>query len=85
MTSITNPINDYIAINIDVSNPLEKNQTTSCAKIAALKTASYLTEPICKVREYYYSLYTLSQSCVTTLQKVLRVVILVLGIAIYAL
>ncbi len=33
------------------------------AKIAALKIASYLTEPICKVREYFYTFYILNETC----------------------
>lgn len=55
------------------------------AKIAALKVASYLTEPICKVREYFYTFYILNETCQTTAQKVMKVAFLTLGITVFAL
>lgn len=54
-------------------------------KFECLKAASCLTDPICKVREYYYSLYTLDETCVSTLQKVSKAALLIFGIAVYAL
>jgi hypothetical protein len=54
------------------------------AKIAALKVASYLTEPICKVREYFYTLYILNETCKSTIQKSLRVAFLTLGIVVFS-
>ena len=55
------------------------------AKIIALKAASYLTEPICKVREYYYTFYILDETCKTAAEKAMNAAFLVLGIAAYAL
>ncbi len=55
------------------------------AKIAALKVASYLTEPICKVREYFYTFYILNKTCQNTIQKVIKTVFLVLGIFVFSL
>jgi endonuclease/exonuclease/phosphatase family metal-dependent hydrolase len=52
------------------------------AKITSLKGASYLTDPICKVREYFYSFYILNETCKTTCQKVTKIVFLSLGIAV---
>jgi hypothetical protein len=45
-------------------------------KITALQVASYLTEPVCKVRECFYRFYTLSETCKTTAQKVAQVAVL---------
>ncbi len=50
------------------------SNSSSCettAKIASLKIASYLTEPVCKVREYFYSFYILNETCKNTIQKVI--------------
>jgi hypothetical protein len=55
------------------------------AKIAALKVASCLTEPICKVREYFYTLHILNKTCKSTIQKVIKVAFLVLGIFVFSL
>lgn len=54
-------------------------------KLASLKIASYLTEPICKVREYFYTFYILDKTCQTTAQKVMKKVLLTLGILVCAL
>ncbi len=51
----------------------------TASKIIALKAASYLTDPICKVREYFYTFYTLNEICETTVQKVMQAACLVLG------
>ncbi|HSX04690.1 MAG TPA: endonuclease/exonuclease/phosphatase family protein [Rhabdochlamydiaceae bacterium] len=64
---------------------LEKTHFNTNLKIMALKVASYLTEPACKVREYFYSFYILDQTCQTTAQKTMRIGFLTLGITIYAL
>lgn len=50
------------------------------AKIKALEIASYLNDPVCKVREYFYTFYTLNQTCESTWQKVLKAAYLSLGI-----
>src|SRR5690606_12807095 len=50
-----------------------------------LTIASYLTEPICKVREYFYTLPILNETCRTTAQKVARAASLVLGIVFFSL
>ena len=55
------------------------------SKIIALQAASYLTDPICKVREYFYTFYTLNEICETTAQKVMQAASLALGIVVYAL
>lgn len=54
-------------------------------KIIVLKMASYLNDPICKVREYFYTFYILHETCKTTAQKVMRVTLLTLGIAVFTL
>jgi hypothetical protein len=64
------------------------SNSNSCgthAKIAALKVASYLTEPVCKVREYFYSFYILNETCKDTIQKVMTVTFLTLGIFAFSL
>jgi len=58
--------------------PSSSNGTT--AKVLALKIASYLTEPICKVREYFYTFYILNETCENTAQKVKKSAFLTLGI-----
>ncbi len=55
------------------------------AKMVALKVASYLYEPICKVRECFYTFYILDKTCKETSQKVMRAAALVLGIVAYSL
>ena len=55
------------------------------AKIAALKIASYLTEPICKVREYFYTFYTLNDTYKNTTQKIIKSASLTLGISVFSL
>ncbi len=55
------------------------------AKIAALVVASILTDPVCKVREYFYSFYILDETCKSTVDKVERVITLILGIAVCSL
>lgn len=54
-------------------------------KINVLKVASYLTEPVCKVREYRYTLHILDQTCKKTLEKAMRAAWLVFGMMICAL
>ncbi len=83
MSSITSLMGGSSAVS--VAAPLEDNRSPFSSKVAALTIASYLTEPVCKVREYFYSFYTLSQTCQTTAQKAMRVASLAFGIAIYAL
>src|SRR3989344_6617069 len=56
------------------------NSWSTAAKVTALKIASYLTEPICKVREYLCTFYILNETCKTTAQKVTKSVFLTLGI-----
>jgi len=67
---------------IGLSSKFNSWKTTS--KIITLKIASYLTDPICKVREYFYTFYILDEICKTTAQKVSQVAFLVLGIIIFA-
>lgn len=55
------------------------------AKVITLQAASYLTDPVCKVREYYYSFSIINQTCKTTCEKVLRVFSLTLGIILFVL
>ena len=57
----------------------------TAAHINLLKAASLFTDPICKVREYFYELYTLSEVCKTTTEKVARAASLCLGVAFFAL
>lgn len=64
--------------------PINSEYLTTRAKIAALKIASYFTEPICKVREFYYSFYILDETCKNTAHKAMKVLFLTLGIIIYA-
>lgn len=54
-------------------------------KMGALVAASILTDPLCKVRECFYSFYVLSETCKNTVQKVMRIVLLTLGILFYSL
>jgi exonuclease III len=67
----------------------QKNGMHSAAdhgfKTAVLTIASYLTEPVCKVREYFYGFYTLNKICQTTAQKAIRIAFLALGIVVSAL
>lgn len=55
------------------------------AKIIALKIASYLTDPICKVREYFYSFYILDKICDSTCQKIMKSGLLALGMISFSL
>ena len=50
-----------------------------------LEAASYLTDPICKVREYFYGLSVLNETCKSSLQKIARVAVLILGMIVCAL
>lgn len=54
-------------------------------KIATLKAASYFTDPICKVREYFYTFYILDKICQSTAQKVMQAALLTLGILVCSL
>lgn len=56
----------------------------TAAKIAALKLASFLTEPICKVREYFYTYYILNETSSNTAQKLQKAAFLTLGIFAYS-
>lgn len=51
-------------------------------KIKTLVLASYLNEPFCKVREYFYTFYTLNRTCKTSMEKVIQAVLLTLGIVV---
>lgn len=84
MNSVRGSTVSRTAEDTDAFLPLENIRTTSSSKIAILKIASYLTDPVCKVREYFYSFYTLNQTCRTTEQKARKVAFLALGIAICA-
>lgn len=61
-----------------ISSNIGSWETT--VKIEALKIASYLTDPLCKVREYFYTFYILDETCENTTQKVKKIAFLVLGI-----
>lgn len=50
------------------------------AQIVTLKAASLFTDPICKVREYYYTFYILNETCQGTIAKVSKAAFLILGI-----
>lgn len=77
---------DAIDIGCDVDSSLFDNQNLpNHHKMDVLKIASYLTEPICKVREYYYSLNTLSTTCEDGMQKVAYAAYFILGIGVFAL
>lgn len=68
------------------SNDLS-NSSCDCetrVKIAALKLASYLTEPICKVREYFYTFYILDEVCKNTIEKITKAFFLALGIFVFS-
>lgn len=56
--------------------------TETESKIFALKLASYLTDPVCKVREFFYTIYTIQER---TVQKVMMIVLLTLGMIVCAL
>lgn len=49
-------------------------------QIQLLKVASYLTEPVCKVREYAYTFYILDHLYQTVVHKVTHVAYLAIGI-----
>jgi len=71
----------------DVSSELSSEYNTlksfdgweTTTKVAALKVASYLTDPICKVREYFYTFYILHETCKTTSQKAMNIMWLTFG------
>lgn len=70
------------------SEPLIETTSEVCStttKIAALKIASYLNEPICKVREYFYTFYILNETCKNTAEKIMKAAFLILGIFSYSL
>lgn len=52
------------------------------AQIITLKAASLFTDPICKVREYFYTFYILNETCVGTIAKISRSAFLALGIVV---
>lgn len=58
-------------------------QNRAKAKIISLKVASYLTEPVCRVRENYYSFYVLDKLCYSTQETILKILSLVLGIMVF--
>ena len=64
----------------DATRKSPKTSSSMKAKLVGLKIASYLTGPICKVREYYFTLYTLDQTCKSTVEKVAKCGLLILGI-----
>lgn len=74
MTSLTIPTSKHI-----------ENYWQTDTRVTALKIASYLTEPICKVREYFYTLYILDETCKSTAQKAAKTAFLVLGIIAFSL
>ena len=53
-------------------------------KMQALCLASYMTEPVCKVREYFYSFYILDKASLSQFEKLSRVAFLSLGIIFYS-
>lgn len=66
-----------------ISSGFSNWETT--AKIIALKIASYLTEPVCKIREYFYTFYILNETCKMTAQKVIKITLLTLGLVAFTL
>lgn len=54
-------------------------------KVKALTFASYLTEPICKAREYFYTLAILDKTCKTAAEKAKKSALLKLGVVTFAL
>ena len=73
---------ESIGIEREIGEPVHNWNTT--AKIVALKIASHLSEPICKVREYFYTFYILNETCRASAQKVMKAAFLTLGIALSA-
>lgn len=69
----------------EIIQPFSESGDYRQTKIEALKIASYLTEPVCKVREYFYTFYILDQTCQSTAEKVQKCAFLVLGIVIFSL
>jgi endonuclease/exonuclease/phosphatase family metal-dependent hydrolase len=65
--------------------PSSLNSWSTIAKVETLKIASYLTEPICKVREYFYTFYLMNETCKDTAQKVIKCAFLILGICVFSL
>jgi hypothetical protein len=62
--------------------PGTSHSWSTTAKVTALEIASLLTDPICKVREHYYSFYMLNETCKTTARKVAQCAFLTLGIVV---
>jgi len=80
-----------VSESIAVHNPpiaytpwISSHSLETSAKILSLKIASYLTEPVCKVREYFYTFYTLKETCKNTAEKVIKVVFLTCGIFVFS-
>jgi len=63
--------------------PLAKDWE-SIIKQRILTIASYLNEPVCKVRDYYYTFYILDETYKTATQKVKKFAFLIFGIAIFS-
>ncbi len=72
-------------ISVTVQNPAVQASSSSdiLSKATVLKLASYLTDPVCKVRESFYTFYILDKICTTTAQKVMKIVTLVLALIVY--
>lgn len=61
------------------------NDWGTVSKVRALKIASRLTDPICKVREYFYTFSILNETCQNTAEKVIKSAFLALGMAVFGL
>lgn len=74
-----------ISTSFPIASLIGSENIETKAKIIALIVASYLTEPICKVREYFYTFYILDKICHTTTQKTMKIASLILGIGVFTL
>ncbi|MBJ7450318.1 MAG: hypothetical protein JHC93_08185 [Parachlamydiales bacterium] len=84
MSILTGSINGVVARTTDQTKHSTSSEYLSswrtAAKLNTLKLASKLTDPICKVREYYYTFNILDYVCKSPVQKVVKSALLILGI-----
>ncbi len=69
------------SVTVDTPETVVEDSETA-SKIFALKVASYLTDPVCKVREFFYTIYIIQER---TVQKVMMIALLTLGMIVCAL
>jgi hypothetical protein len=78
-------VDNGLCISKEASSQTLRDQWETASKIMALTIASYLTDPICKVREYFYTFSILDKICTGTAQKVREAAFLSLGIVAFSL